>query len=176
MKPFSDYHKQSNSKDGYKYVCKECIRAGKTSQRVVVYPDPEGFKTCRRCGVCKPVSDFRKAQKVRDGLQSWCRQCFNEWTRENRPDKWITQKYGITRDDYNVLLAQQGGACAICGSTDSGSSNSKNLHIDHSHSTGKVRGLLCHQCNTLLGHCKENGYILHSALAYIAHHTAQGNM
>jgi hypothetical protein len=75
----------------------------------------------------------------------------------------IKYKYGITYEDYERMLAEQGGCCAICGSPDSGGRG--RFHIDHDHSCcptqktcGKcVRGLLCHLCNTRL-HLIEEGW------------------
>lgn len=67
-----------------------------------------------------------------------------------RRDRYYMQtKYGITPDDYDRMLEQQGWVCAICGSPPPPSK--RRLHIDHDHETGKVRGLLCTRCNTALG-------------------------
>lgn len=81
-------------------------------------------------------------------------------------------KYGITLDEYNRLLTQQGGVCAIC--QESETSVKKNgeiasLCIDHCHTTGKVRGLLCRMCNSALGKFKESLVILDRAKSYLKH-------
>ena len=65
------------------------------------------------------------------------------------PNKRV-KKYGITAFDFDRFLAQQKGVCAICKKNES-HKNKKNLSVDHDHTTGKVRGLLCHRCNTALG-------------------------
>ena len=65
-------------------------------------------------------------------------------------DKILTQrlgKYGITAEQYNKMLAEQNGVCAICGRPP----KTKRLHVDHDHKTGKIRALLCMMCNTKLG-------------------------
>jgi hypothetical protein len=56
----------------------------------------------------------------------------------------LKAKYGMTLEEYDLLLAQQGGRCALCP-------RETNLHIDHDHTTGRVRGILCIKCNHALG-------------------------
>jgi hypothetical protein len=68
--------------------------------------------------------------------------------------------YGITLDQYEAMLSSQGGVCAIC-------SQSRPLHIDHCHKTGRVRGLLCSHCNTTLGHMQDNPDFLINATYYL---------
>lgn len=63
-------------------------------------------------------------------------------------DYLLRKKYGITIQDYLEILAQQGGVCALCANPPN---EGKKLHVDHCHETGRVRGLLCHQCNWYLG-------------------------
>lgn len=62
----------------------------------------------------------------------------------------LKMKYGITHDDYERMLAAQNGKCLIC-ETNTPGKNSKHFHIDHCHTTGRVRGLLCAYCNTGIG-------------------------
>lgn len=61
-------------------------------------------------------------------------------------------RYGITPEDYDRVLQHQGGVCAICKSPP----KNVRLHIDHEHGTNTVRGLLCYQCNRLLGHLEKH--------------------
>lgn len=56
------------------------------------------------------------------------------------------QKLPVTLDQYERLLAAQGGHCALCPN----GPKTRRLHVDHEHSTGRVRGLLCHRCNRVL--------------------------
>jgi hypothetical protein len=74
----------------------------------------------------------------------------------------LERRYGISRADYAALLARQGGVCAICGKPPE-----KTLCVDHCHATGKVRGLLCRQCNFGLGCYAEDQTALIAALAYL---------
>lgn len=68
----------------------------------------------------------------------------------------MRRKYGITLEQYNKLLDQQNGKCAICG----GGNGKHKLVIDHDHATGKIRGLLCKKCNTAIGMMNDNPDLL----------------
>jgi recombination endonuclease VII len=60
---------------------------------------------------------------------------------------YLKYRYGLSKEDYERMLDEQGGVCAICGSAP----DKQRLSVDHNHGTGKVRGLLCHKCNLALG-------------------------
>ncbi len=77
-------------------------------------------------------------------------------TRRNK----LKRKYGVTPDQVDKLSAKQEHKCAICGDL-------KPLRIDHCHASGKVRGLLCHNCNTALGHFRDNTDTLKKAIRYV---------
>ena len=96
-----------------------------------------------------------------------------EYLREyrKRPDRkradrngHLLRKFGITIDDYECMLDEQGGGCAICGDPppENGS-----LHVDHDHVTGEVRGLLCIKCNNAIGAFGENYELLLAAARYV---------
>lgn len=63
------------------------------------------------------------------------------------------------------MLADQSGGCAICGKMDNG--DGRFLYVDHCHATGKVRGLLCHNCNSGIGHFRDNVALMHKAIDYV---------
>jgi hypothetical protein len=90
--------------------------------------------------------------------------------RNQNPDKYKNQeiqaKYGISINDYYLILGMQGGVCSICGSIDP-KFGRKYFCVDHCHSTGKVRGLLCHTCNLGLGHFDDSLQLIQSAQAYL---------
>ena len=79
-----------------------------------------------------------------------------------RQGKYLKSRYGLSREDYDALLARQGGVCAICAKP-----SEKTLCVDHCHATGKVRGLLCRQCNVGLGCYGEDQAALIAALVYL---------
>lgn len=83
----------------------------------------------------------------------------------------LTKKYGITPDEYDALLEQQGGTCALCHQPERVKDRMGRirewLSVDHDHSTGAVRGLLCHHCNATLGHVNEDAALLLRMVGYI---------
>ena len=84
---------------------------------------------------------------------------------EKIKNKVLKYQYGITLDDYNQMFADQNGCCAICGLHQS--EFKKALHVDHCHTTDKVRGLLCAECNLGLGKFKDNIQTLENAIRYL---------
>lgn len=139
-------------------------------------------KRCYKCKESKPLSNFSKCAREKDGLQCICKPCVNSYTRKNKEkkqqqdrdryhnfkDKWLDQnfkrKYGITLNDYKAMLNKQGGKCAICGNE---CPSNRKLAVDHSHKTGIVRGLLCIHCNQAIGHFKDDTSLLNKAIDYL---------
>jgi len=80
-------------------------------------------------------------------------------------DQWLRKLYGITINDFEEMLIAQNYTCAICETEISLLGNKTN--VDHCHKTGKVRGLLCSGCNTLLALAKDSKDILLNALNYL---------
>jgi hypothetical protein len=79
------------------------------------------------------------------------------------------QKYGLTRRSYETMHAEQGGSCLICGALGKlyPAKGRDILVVDHCHTTGKVRGLLCTPCNTTIGFMKDDPERLRKAAAYL---------
>lgn len=69
--------------------------------------------------------------------------------------------YGLTVEEYNIMYTSQNGNCVICG-------KHKKLEIEHNHQTGKVRGLVCHKCNVVIGMCEEDITILQNVIKYLS--------
>lgn len=87
----------------------------------------------------------------------------------NNPGKiraWQLSQYGITPDDYAAFFSAQNGRCAICG-TDTPSKRRVFFDVDHCHTTGKVRGLLCEVCNRAIGLLKDSPEMLRRAADYL---------
>jgi hypothetical protein len=99
---------------------------------------PDGFKRCKRCNEVKEHSEFTGKKISKRGS---CKSCDRE--------KWYEKKYGITKEQKDLMIKDSEGKCNICGSESPNSS--WGWHLDHCHKTGKVRGILCMQCNTTLG-------------------------
>ena len=141
-------------------------------------------KKCSVCKIEKPLSEFYKDLRALDGKASECKKCHNEetikwriehpeksreiainiyrnYSSEKKRDIWL-KNYGINSMQYREILKSQDGCCAICGKM-----QKENFHVDHNHSTGKVRGLLCGNCNRALGYMNENVEALKSAINYL---------
>jgi hypothetical protein len=87
-------------------------------------------------------------------------------TKEKEKYAGLTKLYGLSKEQYDLMLSEQNHSCYICGIKDIDCPKSV-LHVDHDHSTGKIRGLLCHHCNTGLGHFKDNVELLQKAIEYL---------
>lgn len=135
-------------------------------------------RLCTGCGVEKPLSAFAIRQTHRPGKPvSQCTQCKVEYNRKRREqDKTgvyeierkskMKKMYGISIGDYDRMLEEQGGGCAICG-VKVPSERTKYFTVDHCHTTGKVRGLLCTKCNRALGMFNDNPQRVQNAVNYL---------
>ena len=88
------------------------------------------------------------------------------WYNENKGrtrNSYLKRFFGISLDDYNELLEKQNGVCAICG----GKSGKRSFSVDHDHTNGKVRGLLCRGCNVGIGNLNDDPELLEKAIQYI---------
>lgn len=138
-------------------------------------------KICSKCRIDKSVEEFSTDNGK---LKSQCKSCVNEYNKSykeknknNLNDRWrkasrkyhttekrrnkTLRKYGLREEDYNIMFDKQEGKCKICHEP-------VTLCVDHCHTTGKVRGLLCNSCNTSLGGFKDSIELLESAIKYLA--------
>jgi hypothetical protein len=133
-----------------------------------------------RCGDCGETKDeglFSKASNRATGRQCRCKACntirVREWRRSMDPSRRslmvkegnLKKIYGLSLADYARMKEAQGGKCAICGSSDSRGRG--DLHVDHCHATGSVRGLLCTSCNNGLGRFRDSPELLRAAIEYL---------
>ncbi len=121
---------------------------------------------CNRCKRDKDVSEFGKDKTKKSGLMGRCKDC----CKVNKPSgsSWgrhIKHKYGLTEGAYNEMFEKQDGKCAICESTPDSALGK--FSIDHCHSTGKIRGLLCSHCNKGLGYFRDSVANLQQAAKYL---------
>lgn len=134
------------------------------------------MKTCSRCGVEKALVEFRKHKGTKSGYGAQCAPCWNDYKiqwRKNNRDKQVQQnhrerlkRYGLTQEEFDLLSKEQGGLCPIC-LTDQGTDGDGEWSIDHCHETGRVRGLLCGQCNRAIGLLRDDTASLARAIAYL---------
>ena len=119
-------------------------------------------KLCTKCRSALPLSAFAKSPAGAGGLRAECRQCKAAADRAYL----LKKRFGIAPEDYDAMLAKQGGKCALCDRSTPGGRWPR-FHVDHCHATGRVRGLLCRSCNTALGALGDSPEAIRRALAYV---------
>jgi hypothetical protein len=122
-------------------------------------------KQCTKCGEHKLFSEFNSRSTGKYGLDSRCKACYKAYADSVARSKSLG-RYGMTEADYDTMLTEQGGGCAICGGTTM-PPHQKYLAVDHCHDSMLVRGLLCSGCNHGLGHFFDNPERLRKAAAYL---------
>jgi len=135
---------------------------------------------CKKCTLVKLATDFYRDSATKSGYKSSCKKCSSalatdwkqknkEYTAEYNKKYKLQYNYGLSVDEYNNLLVEQENRCAICFT--SVEQLPRGLVVDHNHTTGKARGLLCHACNVALGMLKESEDNLMGALSYLRKHS-----
>jgi hypothetical protein len=129
------------------------------------------MKKCPKCGVEKPLSEFHKDKYNKDGITRNCGKCATsqskEWYRKNphvKRNANLFREYGISLEEFENMKIKQQGKCAICKNV---FKNSVDTCVDHNHTTGQVRELLCNHCNRAIGLFRESIDTVKSALNYL---------
>lgn len=146
------FYRHIKSKDGLRNTCMECMKTPRNEYVIV------DSKKCFRCKNIKNISEFYKNKLNKTGHDSICKECSS-----NKSSNFKIIEYGITVQEYNDMLETQDFKCAIC----SKEQDNISLSIDHNHTTGKVRGLLCNSCNMALGLFQDSTRILLMAATYL---------
>ncbi len=139
-------------RDGHRNECKQC---NLTEKRQRYLADPATVKArVKRWQQENPerVNAYRRARRLEPEVKM----------RERAGH--LKRKYGITVGQYDEMLAAQGGGCCICGRPPR---EDVSLHVDHDHSTGEVRGILCFRCNNALADFQDDQQLLQKAAAYL---------
>lgn len=158
VKPLTGFYANARGKMGFHSLCKACLDAKKRAgmARNLARGDariPES-KSCGMCCRTLPASDFSRYAPASTGLRGYCRDCDRVVRRSG--------KYGLTRERVSEMLRQtRCDACLRPFAADS------EKHVDHRHSDGAVRGVLCSRCNTTLGQCEDSGEILMRLCQYL---------
>lgn len=155
----AEYYRSKKSSKNLRSVCKRCC---KEPRKEYEYKDN---KVCASCKQEKAVSNFSKNKLSKTGKSSYCLLCEAE-----RHSKFVIHSYGITLIEHLNMLKFQDFKCAICNCV-----GNRALGIDHCHTSGKVRGLLCNNCNTGLGMFKDSQDLLLIAAAYLEHNRSNNN-
>ena len=136
-------------------------------------------KTCKTCKEILSIEAFQKRSGYKDGYRPHCTKCRRIYENANfhknkhkRPYNYEYDKnqklkaaYGIGYAEYKNMLAAQNDCCAICGTDSTGVR--KAFHVDHCHTTGVVRGLLCGNCNSGIGNLRDDVDLLKRAIIYL---------
>ncbi|MER7046317.1 endonuclease VII domain-containing protein [Streptomyces jumonjinensis] len=165
--PLASFAADGNRRDGLQVRCRQCVAEysavyyrrrreaiGKTVREKVDVPP--GRKLCRACGEIKPHSDWHRNARASDGLSTRCKACRAVRGRADH----LKRQYGITVAERDGMVADQMGICCICLAAPA-------AHVDHCHKTGKVRGVLCFNCNSAIGKLGDNPDTVRRAAAYL---------
>lgn len=126
-----------------------------------------GYHKCTKCGYEGPVTDFWKNTRSINKRRSQCKKCCSRSCRDSHITRRC-KRMGLSDKDTQIILTLKTINCEICG-RDTG----KSFHIDHNHSTGKFRGLLCANCNTGIGLLNDNSDHLKAAIKYLKNTTGK---
>ena len=126
------------------------------------------MKRCPQCRATKPIEEFVRNRSAPGGRGAYCKPCHNQISRANREKHhgsnrsfWLKRRYGVDAVQVEWMILQQGGVCAICKERSA-------KHVDHDHVAGKVRGILCFNCNRGLGYFKDDWVRMCQAADYLA--------
>lgn len=142
-------------------------------------------KDCTECDQDKPITAFAiRNRRGRRERFPRCKECANAdkraWYERNRAAviayqrgyedrtkrrSWLKTKYGMTPEEFDQMRDVQDGQCAICRGPQL--EHYRYLDVDHCHATGRVRGLLCRRCNTVLGLTQEDVELLEAMKEYL---------
>lgn len=140
------------------------------------------MKKCTKCGEVKPLEQFSNHIRHKDGKRPRCKTCEAidqkeakkkkleqdfEGTRMKERQHNLKRMFGMSLEEYDSKLQAQNGVCAICGGL---CKSGKRLAVDHNHTTGKIRDLLCGNCNGGLGKFLDSPELLLKAADYLKEH------
>jgi hypothetical protein len=165
--PLAAFARDKNRRDGLQVHCRECVAEysaahyrrrreamGKSVREQVEVP--AGHKLCRTCGEVKPHGEWHRNATASDGLSTRCKACRAVQGRQDH----LKRQYGMTEADRDEMVASQMGLCAICLKAPA-------VHVDHCHKTGRVRGVLCFNCNSAIGKLEDDPDVGRRAVAYL---------
>lgn len=133
---------------------------------------------CKGCGITL-IPELNWPPSCKKHSDYWCRTCRNirskQWRKDNPERKrqyekisTLKSRYNLSYEEYLDMFSKQENQCSICKTEVL--PNTKNAHVDHCHTTGIVRSILCTTCNTGLGKFKENKQLLAEAIKYLEFH------
>jgi len=127
------------------------------------------MKLCKKCNINKSLNEFFKDVKMKDKYKSFCKNCYNEdpsRSSKYRKNFELNRKYGIDINKFTELFNNQNNKCKLCES-EIPRGTRKKWCVDHCHKTGKIRGIICNNCNLGLGVFDDNINYLNKAIEYL---------
>jgi DNA-directed RNA polymerase subunit RPC12/RpoP len=167
-----------------KHTSKFCSRCGKEFPATLEFFHKHNStkdRLSQQCKFCR--SELAREYFKKPGVKERQRECRKALIKSS-PEKYIAKRranrekaleyklmrdWGLSIEDYNSILKSQNGVCAICGKPETWKQKGeiKRLVVDHDHTTGKVRGLLCHRCNLGVGTFNDNVAFLKNVIEYL---------
>jgi hypothetical protein len=132
------------------------------------------YKKCNLCNLDKLLESYNKCDLKKSKIRGECKECqrntrkkysINNYNPQKEYLRKATQMYKITEKEYTSLYKKSNGCCFVCKIPEN--NFKRRLHLDHDHLTGKVRGLLCKNCNNALGNVKDSKEILKRLIEYL---------
>ena len=131
------------------------------------------YKLCKKCNRSLPLTPeyyYRNKSKA-NGFSCQCKNCkdilrktYGKVNPVIKRKAKLKMKFGITLEQYDRMFEKQNGVCKICGKYDM---TGRRLAVDHDHNTGKIRALLCANCNMLLGRIESTPILFKKVLEYL---------
>lgn len=176
------FYSRKNSKDGFRPRCKRCGNKDseewrknnweRIKDREIERKKQWNKENRKRCNQIQ--KEYHNRNRDKNNKKS--REAYHEFKEKNpeeskkRSHKYaLKHRYNIELEEYENLLEKQNYKCKICGGFETALLKGKirKLSVDHDHKTGKIRGILCHSCNNILGRAKDNPLVLVSCIKYL---------
>lgn len=142
----------------------------KNKEKIKLKRQTPEYKANQRKSYVKNIEKIAAYRKKYDATHKEQRKARDAKNFDNRKDKRLQYYYGISLSEYNALIAAQENCCVICKVKFNSDGYKSRPHLDHNHSTGKIRQILCNNCNSLIGYAQENVEVLTSAIDYLNKH------
>ena len=144
------------------------------------------LRICKTCGKEKAHNDFPKHKGYKECIRPHCIECRREkelayhhkhkndetksykYDKAKDKNKKLMSAYNITFEEYKTMIEVQDYKCCICGDILNTDLKKRLAPVDHCHKTGRIRGILCKDCNVGLGSFKDDIDVMNSAIQYIA--------
>lgn len=172
-KPRTAYGDNKSRPDGLAFYCRDCFRrraneqyrrkrAAQGATVMARYDGPSDHKRCGQCREVKPLSEFHRAKSQSGGHAPYCKRCRKVKARATH----LKRMYGMDVQDFDRMVAEQGGVCACCRERGP-------QHVDHDHLTGEIRGVVCFRCNSGIGQFSDRADLMRNAIIYLERTTWQ---